>query len=82
MIYYYGGSFDPITNAHIELFRAIVKQLGENDTLLIGVTNTDEKNYKTPNGFRIEMVKKIVETKLKNAQVRVIRQEQIGRAHV
>lgn len=76
MIYYYGGSFDPITNAHIELFRAIVKQLGENDTLLIGVTNTDEKNYKTPNGFRIEMVKKIVETKLKNAQVRVIRQEQ------
>lgn len=76
MIYYYGGSFDPITNAHIELFRAIVKQLGEDDTLLIGVTNTDEKNYKTPNGFRIEMVKKIVETKLKNAQVRVIRQEQ------
>ena len=75
MIYYYGGSFDPITNAHIELFKAIAKQLGENDSLLIGVANTDEKNYKAPVGDRITMVQKIVDTKLKNEQIRVIRQD-------
>lgn len=75
MIYYYGGSFDPVTLAHIELFKAIAKQLRKNDTLLIGVANNDEKNYKAPIGDRMDMVNKLVETKLKNTNVRVIRQD-------
>lgn len=75
MIYYYGGSFDPVTLAHIELFKAIAKQLRKNDTLLIGVANNDEKNYKAPIGDRMVMVQKLVDAKLKNTQVRVIRQD-------
>ena len=42
---------------------------------MIGVANTDEKNYKAPVGDRITMVQKIVDTKLKNEQIRVIRQD-------
>lgn len=75
MIYYYGGSFDPITNAHIEILKTISKQLGENDQLLIGVADNDEKNYKCPISSRIEMVQKIISTKLKNIRYRVIHQE-------
>lgn len=65
MIYYYGGSFDPITVAHIDILKTISKQMGEDDVLMIGVTNNDEKVRCAPISARIEMVQKIVKDKVK-----------------
>ena len=65
MIYYYGGSFDPITVAHIDILKTISKQLGEDDVLMIGVTNNDEKVRCAPISARMEMVQKIVKDKVK-----------------
>ena len=58
MIYYYGGTFDPITHAHEELIRNIKKIMRDEDKLIVGVVENDEKNYNAPLADRINMVKK------------------------
>ena len=42
MIYIYGGSFDPITEAHLSIIKSIQKILKADDRLVITVANTDE----------------------------------------
>lgn len=63
MIYYYGLSADPITVAHIDILKTIHKRLHNDDKLLIGVANNDEKNYKVLGSDRMAMVFEILNTK-------------------
>lgn len=63
MIYYYGLSADPITIAHIDILKSIYKRLGENDKLMIGVVNNDEKNYKALGSDRMTMVFEMLHSK-------------------
>lgn len=63
MIYYYGLSADPITVAHIDILKSIYKRLGENDKLMIGVVNNDEKNYKALGSDRMAMVFEMLHAK-------------------
>lgn len=67
MIYFYGGSFDPVTNAHIDILKTIRKIMNKSDSLIIGVANNDEKNYKCSFTDRMNMVQKIVSEKIKNS---------------
>lgn len=67
MIYFYGGSFDPVTNAHIDILKTIRKIMNKSDSLIIGVANNDEKNYKCSLTDRMNMVQKIVSEKIKNS---------------
>ena len=75
MIYFYGGSFDPVTNAHIDILKAISKKLRLNDMLMVGVANNDEKNYKTAINYRFAMVQDMVNEKLQKYNIRVVKQE-------
>lgn len=58
MIYYYGGSFDPITKAHEAIIRKIKKEMRDSDKLIIGIVQNDEKNYNVSVNDRLNMVKK------------------------
>ena len=58
MIYYYGGTFDPITKAHEAMIRKIKKEMRESDKLIIGIVQNDEKNYNVSVNDRLNMVKK------------------------
>lgn len=58
MIYYYGGTFDPITKAHEAIIRKIKKEMGNSDKLIIGIVQNDEKNYNISVNDRMTMVKK------------------------
>ena len=58
MIYYYGGSFDPITKAHKAIIRKIKKEMRDSDKLIIGIVQNDEKNYNVSVNDRLNMVKK------------------------
>lgn len=75
MIYFYGGSFDPVTNAHIEILKAISKKLRLNDMLMVGIADNDEKNYKTAINYRFTMVQNMVNEKLQKYNIRVVKQE-------
>lgn len=56
MIYFFGGSFDPITHAHINIIKAIHKQLRPDDRFIVTVANNDEKNYKATLDERLNLV--------------------------
>lgn len=58
MIYYYGGTFDPITKAHEAIIRTIKKEMRNSDKLIIGIVQNDEKNYNVSVNDRLNMVKK------------------------
>lgn len=58
MIYYYGGTFDPITKAHEAIIRKIKKEMRDSDKLIIGIVQNDEKNYNVSVNDRLNMVKK------------------------
>lgn len=57
MKYLIGGAFDPITHAHEAIIKAVSKKVRKGDELYVLVSNTDEKNYKTPVDERVAMVK-------------------------
>ena len=58
MIYYYAGTFDPITKAHEAIIRKIKKEMRDSDKLIIGIVQNDEKNYNVSVNDRLNMVKK------------------------
>ena len=58
MIYYYGGTFDPITKAHETIIRTLKKKMNDSDKLIIGIVQNDEKNYNVSVNDRLNMVKK------------------------
>lgn len=75
MIYFYGGSFDPVSNAHLDILKTICKKLRPADMLMVGVANNDEKNYKATINHRIQLVQDLVNEKLQKYNIRVINQE-------
>lgn len=58
MIYYYSGTFDPITKAYEAIIRRIKKEMRDSDKLIIGIVQNDEKNYNVSVNDRLNMVKK------------------------
>ena len=56
MKYIYGAAFDPLTTAHVCIIKELVRRLGQNDELLILVTNNDEKQYAEPAKHRWDIV--------------------------
>ena len=58
MIYYYGGTFDPVTKTHEGIIRKIKKEMREADELIIGIVQNDEKNYNVSVNDRLNIVKK------------------------
>ena len=81
MIYYYGLSADPITFAHIDIMKAIYKKLHKDDKLLIGVANTDEKNYSSTISDRMVMVTEALNKKLKYEDGKVMINSQCNRTY-
>lgn len=75
MIYFYGGTFDPITNAHIDILKTLSKKLRQNDMLMVGVANNDEKNYKTTINHRMKMVQDMINEKLQKYNILIVKQE-------
>jgi len=45
MIYFYGGAFNPMTISHLEIIKSILKDLKEDEKLVIGITEHDYKTY-------------------------------------
>lgn len=57
MIYLYGGSFDPITIAHLAIIQKVFTEfVGQDDTLQVLVSNNDSKKCTTPADHRYKMV--------------------------
>lgn len=56
MKYIYGAAFDPLTTAHVSIIEELVRRLGQNDELIILVTNNDEKQYAEPIKHRLDVV--------------------------
>ena len=65
MIYYYAGSFDPITFAHIDFLKTLADRLHAEDKLWIGVMNEAEKDYKSSLENRADMINDAMVTKVK-----------------
>lgn len=64
MIYFYGGAFDPITLAHEEIIKKLVKRCKNGDSVIVGITNNDEKNYTCDIDNRYKMVTSALHAKL------------------
>jgi len=58
MIYYYGGAFDPFTNAHRQIVKCLMNRKGEDDIVVIGVTENDEKEFKVSQHNRMSLVRR------------------------
>lgn len=75
MIYFYGGSFDPITYAHINIMKAIHKQLRDDDRFVVAVANNDEKNYTCTLDERFDMIHDTLLAKFKNNGPELMKQD-------
>lgn len=75
MKYIYGAAFDPITIAHLEIIRQIIKMMQPNDTLDILVSNNDEKNYQAASPDRIDLVNIALKAKFQNITFNVVEQK-------
>ena len=74
MIYYYGGAFDPITRAHINIIKAINKHLNPSDMFYVGVVKNDEKNYHVDQDMRMSIVGSTLESVFHAKAPKVIKQ--------
>ena len=55
-VYFYGGAFNPFTLAHQQIIDNIVKDMDDDDKLIIGVTTHDYKEYQYHHDKRYECV--------------------------
>ena len=58
----YPGTFDPITYGHIDVIKKALKLV---DTVIIAISDINNKNYLFTSEERIEIVKKALFTELK-----------------
>tara|TARA_B110001454_G_C12642537_1_gene401852 strand:- start:193 stop:687 length:495 start_codon:yes stop_codon:yes gene_type:complete len=67
----YPGTFDPITYGHIDVIKKSLKII---DTLIIAISNIDNKNYLFDINERIEIVKKALfyDLKFNKKKIRII----------
>lgn len=76
MKYIYGAAFDPITTAHLEIIRQILKIMQLNDTLDILVSNNDEKKYQASINDRMTLVNLALNECFHNKQFNIVEQSQ------
>ena len=65
----YPGTFDPITFGHIDLIKKSLKVV---DSLIIAISDSDNKNYLFNSDERIEIVKKALFSDLKFDKKKII----------
>lgn len=63
MIYYYGGAFDPFTTAHYQIIKHLMRNKNDKDLVVVGVTDNAEKEYKTSQYDRMQIVNKSLDDK-------------------
>lgn len=61
MIYFYGGAFNPLTKAHLNIISDILKKMTKDDRFIIAITTHDYKRYQ----FSYDIRKKIIVENLK-----------------
>lgn len=59
--YYFGGAFDPIRLDHIKIIKAIIDIAEPESTVIVGVTDDDEKQYKASIEHRMNMVNDVLD---------------------
>ena len=67
----YPGTFDPITYGHIDVIKKALKIV---DTVIIGISDSNSKNYLFDANERIEIIKKALffDLKLKKNKIKII----------
>jgi nicotinate-nucleotide adenylyltransferase len=58
MIYFYGGAFNPMTKAHINIIKNILDNMKDEDLMIIAITDHDYKNYDYDYNTRLHIVLK------------------------
>ena len=68
----YPGSFDPITNGHIDVIKKALKIV---DKIIVGISDGNEKNFLFPIDERLKIVSKAlyVDLKLPKNKIKVIK---------
>lgn len=56
MIYFYGGAFNPMTKAHIDIIKNIFNNMKDEDLMIIAITEHDYKNYDYDYNTRLHIV--------------------------
>lgn len=58
MIYFYGGAFNPMTKAHLEIISNILERMQIEDRLVIAITTHDYKKYQFSYDIRKDIITK------------------------
>ena len=74
MIYYYGGTFDPITRAHVDIIKNINKHLTADDEFYVGIVNNDEKLYNISYKLREEITKETINSVFNKNNIKYVKQ--------
>ncbi len=64
----YPGTFDPITYGHIDVIKKALKIV---DTVIIGISDSNSKNYLFDSNERIEIIKKALFFDLKLKKIKL-----------
>lgn len=75
MKFIYGGAFDPITRAHLEIMKTVQKVRKADDEFYVLISNNDEKAYKTTLDERFAVVKATVNEVFKDKAPALIEQD-------
>lgn len=62
MIYFYGGAFNPMTKAHLEIIKNILNNMKDEDSFILAITNHDYKTYSYDYDTRLNIVFKNLES--------------------
>lgn len=58
MIYFYGGAFNPMTKAHLEIIKNILDNMKDEDSFILAITDHDYKTYSYDYNTRLKIVLK------------------------
>lgn len=61
MIYFYGGAFNPITKAHLEIIKNILDNMKDEDSFILAIADHDYKTYSYDYDTRLNIVFKNLE---------------------
>ena len=61
MIYFYGGAFNPMTKAHLEIIKSILDNMKDEDSFILAITDHDYKTYSYDYDTRLNIVFKNLE---------------------
>ena len=55
-IYFYGGAFNPMTKAHLEIIKNILNNMKDEDSFILAITDHDYKTYSYDYNTRLKIV--------------------------